>query len=94
MAKKDREVEVTIEKRRNKGIAKAHRERRRAEAELRQEAHDNLSLSAKIRRLDERLGKGIGAKRERMRLKKLIAGTYHRDLLRDNTQKEKPYNEP
>lgn len=74
MAKKDKEVEITVEKRRNRGIAKAHQEQKRAEAIERQEKHNSLSLVQRMELLDKRLGKGIGAKKERMRLKKLIDG--------------------
>ena len=74
MARKNSEVEITVEKKRNKGIVKAHRERRRAEAIERWEKHCNLSLIQRMEKLDKRLGKGIGAYKERMRLKKLIDG--------------------
>lgn len=72
MAKIKEFKEMMGKKKKNKGIAKAHHERRKAEAELRQESHNKLSPNAKIQQLDKRLGKGIGAKRERKRLKKLI----------------------
>ncbi len=43
-------------------------ERRQKEAILRQEAYDQLTVVQKIQNLDERLGKGIGAKKERAKL--------------------------
>lgn len=74
MAKFKEFKEMTGEKKKNKGIAKAHQERKRAEAIERWEKHCNLSLAQRMEKLDKRLGKGIGAKKERMRLKKLIDG--------------------
>jgi len=55
-------------KSKNKGIAAAKREKKRLEAEQRQRHYDNLSPAEKIRRLDERLGKGVGAKKERSKI--------------------------
>lgn len=48
------------------------REGRRREAEARQKERDRLSAEEQLARLDERLGKGKGAARERARLQALI----------------------
>lgn len=48
------------------------REERRREAEARQKERDRLSAEEQLARLDERLGKGVGAARERARLQALI----------------------
>lgn len=48
------------------------REERRREAEARQKERDQLSAEEQLARLDERLGKGVGAARERARLQALI----------------------
>ena len=69
-------------KKKNKGIAKAKKELKRKEAEDRQEEYDKLTPTQKLKRLDEKLGKGVGAAKERERLKKLIQGKFHRDLIR------------
>lgn len=62
--------------RKNKGIAKANRERRCIEAMARQEKHDKLTVKQKFEKLDKRLGVGAGADKERARLiKKLIEET-------------------
>ena len=69
MAKRNKEFEEIMgEKRKNKGIAKAARDQRKSEAEARQEAHDKLTSQQKLAKLDKRLGKGIGAKKERARI--------------------------
>jgi len=58
----------------NKGIAKAKKEQKRIEAEERQELYNGLTPTEKIGKLDRTLGKDIGAKKERARLKKLTDG--------------------
>lgn len=73
MAKGTKMTDLGIEKRKNKGIAKANREQRQTEAITRQEKHDKLTVKQKFEKLDKRLGVGIGADKERARLlKKLI----------------------
>lgn len=44
------------------------KETRVAEAQARQVEHDALTVDQKVAKLDERLGKGVGAKGERARL--------------------------
>ena len=41
---------------------------KRKEAESRQEVYGNLSAKEKIAKLDKKFGKGLGAKKERIRL--------------------------
>jgi hypothetical protein len=48
------------------------RERRRAAAELREEARANLSPQQQLERLDALLGEGKGAVKERARLEKKL----------------------
>lgn len=48
---------------------------RRKEAAKRQSAWSKLSPAEQLKKLDERLGKGTGAKRQRERLAKLIKST-------------------
>lgn len=45
---------------------------KREEAETRQAAYDKLSVKEKVARLDKKLGKGVGAKKQRERLMTLI----------------------
>ena len=45
-----------------------YKETRRKEAQERQEAYDKLSPKEKIAILDKRLGKGLGAKKQRAKL--------------------------
>jgi hypothetical protein len=52
---------------RNKGD-RIRRTRRQEEAVYRQERHDQRSPEQQIALLDQRLGEGVGAKRERARL--------------------------
>jgi hypothetical protein len=47
-----------------------HKEQRRIEGEVRNEAWRKLSTSEKLADLDRRLGKGVGARRQR----KLLGG--------------------
>ncbi len=54
------------------GIHGMFLEQRRKEAAERQEARNKLSPSEQIALLDQRLGKGLGAKKERARLRKLM----------------------
>ena len=42
---------------------------RKEEAIARQKEHDKLTIEQKITRLDEKYGKGLGAKKERAKLK-------------------------
>ena len=51
---------------------KSMREERRQRAEVRQAEYAALSPQEKLARLDQRLGVGVGAKREREWLKKQI----------------------
>jgi hypothetical protein len=51
-----------------KNHGKANNERKRAEAQVRQEAYDKLSPLEKIKQLDSIFGAGLGAKRQRARL--------------------------
>ena len=47
---------------------------KRDEAETRQEEYDKLTIQQKIDKLDKKLGKGIGAKRQRTKLEKKLGG--------------------
>ena len=60
------------EKKRNKGIAKAKKERKQKEAIERKEAYDKLTVQQKLDRLDAKFGTGKGAARERARLEKQL----------------------
>ena len=51
-----------------KGVARRKKEQKRAEAEARAAARAQRSPQAQIALLDKRLGKGVGAARERARL--------------------------
>ena len=44
------------------------KERRQEEAEERQSAGDGLNTAQQLQKLDERLGMGVGAKKQRARL--------------------------
>lgn len=44
------------------------KEQKRQEAEQRQVAYDGLSTEQKIGKLDDKLGKGVGATKQRKRL--------------------------
>ena len=44
------------------------KERRQEEAEERQSAWDGLNTAQQLQKLDERLGMGVGAKKQRARL--------------------------
>ena len=48
------------------------RERKQSEAVERQEAHDKLTPQQKLDKLDKRFGTGVGAKRERAKLKRVL----------------------
>lgn len=52
----------------------SRREARREEAVERQEHRAALSAAQQLARLDQRLGRGVGAQKERKRLQKLIQG--------------------
>ena len=45
-------------------------EQKRNEAKERQEKYNNLSIKERIAKLDKKFGKGIGAKKERTKLRK------------------------
>ena len=49
-----------------------NKNRRRDDAEQRQVEYTKLTIQQRIDKLDKFLGKGIGAKRERARLNKLL----------------------
>ena len=49
-------------------------EMRKKEAKQRQEAYDKLTPKEKIARLDQKLGKGVGATKQRARLKAQLKG--------------------
>lgn len=51
---------------------KKSKEQKRIEAKQRQTAYDNLSPAEKLRRLDEKFGKGVGAKKERAKLMRTL----------------------
>lgn len=51
-----------------KGTKARWKEERREEHEARKAAHDKLTTKQKIVKLDNKLGKGVGAKKERARL--------------------------
>lgn len=53
---------------------KARKAERRASAAVRQAEHAQLTPAQKLVKLDERLGKGAGAQRERVRLQKQLKG--------------------
>lgn len=57
---------------RNKTL-RAEAARRRAEAQVRSAEYTQLTPQQRLERLDQRLGKGVGATRERTRLAKMIA---------------------
>ena len=44
---------------------------RREEAEQRQKEYDKLTIDEKIKKLDDKLGQGVGAKKQRAKLLKL-----------------------
>lgn len=50
-----------------------HKDVLRQEAEERNAAHSTLTTMQKLKQLDMRLGMGVGAKKERSRLLKLLA---------------------
>ena len=50
------------------------KDRKREEAKVRQAEHDKLTPQQKIDKLDKRFGKGLGAKKERVKLSKLLEG--------------------
>lgn len=45
---------------------------RREEAIIRQKSHNELTIGQKIAKLDDKFGKGLGAKKERAKLKKKL----------------------
>jgi hypothetical protein len=49
-------------------LRKDRKEKRKAEAKTRQEAYDKLTPKAKLALLDKKLGKGVGAEKQRARL--------------------------
>ena len=51
---------------------KKSKQDRRTEAEMRQEYRNELSAKDQLARLDERLGDGVGATKERQRLEQQI----------------------
>lgn len=53
------------------------RERRVTEAVLRQETYDELTPKQKLAKLDARLGEGVGARKERVRLKRQMEQKKH-----------------
>jgi hypothetical protein len=53
-------------------FTRAEKLRRHNEAVVRQEEHDALTTAQKLAKLDQRLGKNVGAERERSRLSKAI----------------------
>jgi hypothetical protein len=59
---------------------------KRAFAEKNQERRDNLSPLQQIAVLDERLGKGIGAVKERARLERLLTQMKNKNQKRDNSK--------
>lgn len=67
----------------NKGIAQAKKQEKREEAIKRQREYSALSPQERLIRLDERLGPGVGAIKERERLWALI-----------NEQKDAPPPKP
>lgn len=56
------------------GVRPDRADAKREEAKARQEAWSKLAPELQLRRLDEILGKGLGAKRQRARLQALVAG--------------------
>ena len=62
---------------------RAQREAHREDAELRQVVRDARSHEEQLEWLDDRLGIGLGAKRERARLERLI------EQAKNNTQRTK-----
>ena len=53
--------------------ANYRRNQRREAAEVRQEAHNKLSIEQKIAKLDKKLGNNQGAQKERKKLKEQLA---------------------
>lgn len=56
---------------RNK-VLRAEKQRRYEEAQVRAEEHDALTTEQKIAKLDRRLGKGVGAEKERAKLERVL----------------------
>jgi hypothetical protein len=67
---------------------KGHRDLRREEAESRQVLRSHRSPEEQLALLDEKLGPGAGATRERARLQKMIAA--RSDKSQQKTAKTKP----
>lgn len=67
--------------------SRADKERLRKEAKERDEANAKLSILDKIAKLDARLGKNIGAKKERTRLKKLLEEQMYKEEQKEKTKK-------
>lgn len=55
-----------------KGIARARKEEKRMEAEIRQKIASERTPQQQLAVLDRKLGKGVGAVKERAKLHKLI----------------------
>lgn len=47
---------------------------KRDESEVRQEEYNKLTIAQRIEKLDKKLGKGIGAKRQRVKLNGKLGG--------------------
>lgn len=56
----------------NRGNFPGRKDEKRAGAKARQEAYDKLTPKQKLDLLDDKLGNGVGAKRQRRRLAKLL----------------------
>ena len=49
-----------------------NKQMKQEDAKIRNESHSTLSPQQKLAKLDEKFGKGVGAKKERTKLNKLI----------------------
>ena len=65
------------------------REQRREDAVARQQVHDKLSAQQRLDLIDVRLGKGVGATRERARLA-LILQPAEDSITKDDPDKKSP----
>jgi len=72
-----------------------HKKLLRQEADERQKAHDALSPKQKLEKLDMVLGKDIGAKKERAKLKAILEGKVQikKPVVVEQTIKTTPWNE-
>ena len=65
-------MQYRIEKENRSLTAEEIKEIKRQEAQERQAEYDSLTVEQKLKRLDDKLGKGKGAKKQRAKLKKQL----------------------